>query len=209
MERQNGAFKWSESHNSRFKLSKFTLLDFHYNTSTERRPLKLCNTTIASSWTQKFLGIVIDQTLCWNVQAAHALSKGTAYIMQISCISSANKGLPATLLKHLYLAVAIPKMLYAIDVWCTPPYSFDKTKKTRGSLSVIMRINHVQRQALTTITGVFCTTATDVLEIYTNTLPIEHHIQNLCHQAAIRIASHPPSHPLHSCTQKAAARMVK
>ncbi|KAI5985866.1 hypothetical protein EDD15DRAFT_2110079, partial [Pisolithus albus] len=64
--------------------------------------------TITPSRTHKFLGVVIDQTLRWNAQVAHALSKGTAYAMQISRIASANKGLPAYLLRRLYLAVALP-----------------------------------------------------------------------------------------------------
>ncbi|KAI6001335.1 hypothetical protein EDD15DRAFT_2158845, partial [Pisolithus albus] len=171
MERRNGAFRWSESHNSKFELSKFALLDFHYNASTERQPLKLRRTTITPSRTHKFLGVIIDQTLRWSAQVAHALSKGIAYAMQISRISSANKGLPAYLLRWLYLAVAVPKTLYAIDVWCTPPYSFDTTTRTRGSLGTFAKINRVQRQALLAMTGAFRTTATDVLEVYTNTLP--------------------------------------
>ncbi|KAI6003074.1 hypothetical protein EDD15DRAFT_2157446, partial [Pisolithus albus] len=171
MERRNGAFAWSKDHNSKFKLSKFALLDFHYNSSTERPPLKLRNTLIPPSRSHKFLGVVIDQSLRWNAHAAHAMAKGTAYTMQISRISSANKGLPASLARRLYLAVAVPKMMYTVDVWCTPPYSPGSSKRTRGSLGVIAKISRVQRQALLAITGAFRTTATDVLEVYTHTLP--------------------------------------
>ncbi|KAI6006914.1 hypothetical protein EDD15DRAFT_2121178, partial [Pisolithus albus] len=81
-------------------------------------PLKLHNTLILPSHSHKFLGVVIDQSLRWNVHTAHALAKGTAYVMQISHISSANKGLPASLVRHLYLAVVVPKMLYAVNIWC-------------------------------------------------------------------------------------------
>ncbi|KAI5983649.1 hypothetical protein EDD15DRAFT_2178682, partial [Pisolithus albus] len=120
MERENGAFEWFKKHNSKFELSKFALIDFHYKSSAPRRPLTLRNATITSAGTHGFPGVVIDQSLRWNAYAAHALSKGTAYVLQIKRIASANKGLPAAMLRRLYLAVAVPKMLYAIDVWCTP-----------------------------------------------------------------------------------------
>lgn len=209
MERENGAFDWSEKHNSKFELSKFALIDFHAKSSAARPPMKLRNTTITPARVHKFLGVVVDQSLRWNAHAAHALSKGTAYVLQIKRISSANKGLPATMLRRLYLAVAVPKMLYAIDVWCTPPYTHDLPSRTRGSIGTIRKISRVQRQALLAITGAYRTTATDVLEIYANVLPLELRIQNLCHQAAIRLASHPSSHPLQPLVRRAAARTVK
>ncbi|KAI6016452.1 hypothetical protein BKA83DRAFT_4002678, partial [Pisolithus microcarpus] len=83
-------------------------------------PLYLCNTTIMPSRSHQFLGVMVDQSLHWNTHAAHTLTKGTAYVLQIGCILSANKGLLANLLCQLYLTVAVPKMLYAVNVWCTP-----------------------------------------------------------------------------------------
>ncbi|KAI6016451.1 hypothetical protein BKA83DRAFT_4060352 [Pisolithus microcarpus] len=82
-------------------------------------------------------------------------------------------------------------------------------KKTKGSIGVVAKVKCVQHQALLSITGAYKTTATDILEVYTNTLPIEHHIQSLWHQAAIWLASHPPHHPIHALTHKASARLVK
>ncbi|KAI6016364.1 hypothetical protein BKA83DRAFT_4038697, partial [Pisolithus microcarpus] len=67
----------------------------------------------------------------------------------------------------------------------------------------------VQCQALLAITGAYHTMATNMLEVYTHTLPLEHHVQNLCHQAAIHIASHPPTHLLHTHACVTAVRMVK
>ncbi|KIK78064.1 hypothetical protein PAXRUDRAFT_165010, partial [Paxillus rubicundulus Ve08.2h10] len=47
------------------------------------------------------------------------------------------------------------------------------------------------------------------MEIYTNLLPIEHRLQNLCQQAAVRLASHPPAHPLQQLVCHVAKRYVK
>jgi len=52
-------------------------------------------------------------------------------------------------------------------------------------------------------------TATDTLEVHAKLLPLEHRMQNLCYQAAIRLAAHPQSHPLHGPVQKAAQKYVK
>jgi ribonuclease HI len=59
------------------------------------------------------------------------------------------------------------------------------------------------------ITGAMRTTATDTLEAHAKLLPLEHCLQNLCFQAAIRIAAHPPTHPLHGPIRRAARRYVK
>ncbi|KAG2153822.1 hypothetical protein DEU56DRAFT_726253 [Suillus clintonianus] len=53
-----------------------------------------------------------------------------------------------------------------------------------------------------------CTTTTDTLEIHAKLLPLEHQIQNLSYQAALCLASHPTSHPLHAPVQRAAKRFV-
>lgn len=43
----------------------------------------------------------------------------------------------------------------------------------------------------------------DTLEAHTNLLPLDLQIQNLCHQATIRLASHPYSHPISPLIRRA------
>jgi ribonuclease HI len=100
-------------------------------------------------------------------------------------------------------------MLYAADVWFRPIYSQDSNAKTRGSIGIITKLNCIQRIALLSITGAMSTTATDELEILANVLPIEHRIQNLCHQATLHITAHPLSHPLYPMVCRAAQCYVK
>ena len=47
------------------------------------------------------------------------------------------------------------------------------------------------------ITGVLCSTATDMLDLHADVLPVKFLLQNICHRAILRMASLPPSHPLH------------
>jgi ribonuclease HI len=53
------------------------------------------------------------------------------------------------------------------------------------------------------------TTATDMLEAHANLLPLDLRIQNLCHQAAVRLASHPTSHPISPLLRRASKGYVK
>ena len=73
MSRPNSAFSWSETHNSQFKLSKLALMSYSpKHTSNEplilTHPLSNIVTTITPSLTYKFLGILFDPKLKWNVQ---------------------------------------------------------------------------------------------------------------------------------------------
>lgn len=77
---------------------------------------------IRPSPTHKFLGVILDQELRWKEHVAYAIVKGTAYALQLRRLSSTASGMPMKLAHQLYQAVAIPKMLYAADVWFTPAY---------------------------------------------------------------------------------------
>ena len=92
---------------------------------------------------------------------------------------------------QLYLAVAVPKMLYAVDIWFQPIYSETSNMTKCGSKGVATKLARVQCIALLSITGTMCTTASDVLEILANVWSIELHIQNLCQQAALWLATCP------------------
>jgi hypothetical protein len=59
------------------------------------------------------------------------------------------------------------------------------------------------------MTGALRTTATDTLEAHANLLPLDLCIQNLCHQATIRLASHPNSHPLTPLLRRTSKLYVK
>ena len=100
-------------------------------------------------------------------------------------------------------------MLYALNVWFNPIYNEDTDIVNRGSIGTSRRLARVQRQAALFITGAFQTSATDVTEAHAKLLPIAQCAQTLCHRAALRIAAHPQSHPLHPLIRRAAKRYVK
>lgn len=120
LERHGGGYEWAEAHNSKFETSKFALVDFSMNSEREHPPLITRGTVITPMATHRFLGIILDQALCWTAHIAYALVKGTAYVFQLFRLSSTSTGIPLSLMRQLYLAVALPKMLYAVDLWYRP-----------------------------------------------------------------------------------------
>lgn len=112
-------------------------------------------------------------------------------------------------MRQLYLSVAMPKMLYAVDLWFRPLFTGIDDKQQSGSIGVARRLGRVQRVAALSITGAMRSTATDTLKVHAKLLPMEHRMQNLCYQAAVHLAAHPPSHPLCDPVRKAARKYVK
>ncbi|KAF8835619.1 hypothetical protein BDN67DRAFT_912717, partial [Paxillus ammoniavirescens] len=97
---------------------------------------------IHPSKTHRFLGVIIDYEPRWNAHATYAMGKGTAYVLQLRCLSLAAKGIPLKLMKQLYTTVAIPKMLYAVDVWLRPIYAGETDNPQRGSIGIVKRMEH-------------------------------------------------------------------
>jgi hypothetical protein len=208
LERAGGGFKWSRDHNSRFETSKFALMDFSLNRNKERPNMNIQGNIIRPSPTHKFLGVILDQELRWKAQVDYAVAKGTAHVMQIRRLSTMTKGIPMRLMRQLYQAVAIPKMLYAADLWFTPAFKDGSDTPQRGSLGTAKHLNTVQCIALLAITGAMRSTATDLLEVHANTLPITLLLQNFCHRAIVHISALPTSHPLYNPVRQAAKLQV-
>lgn len=111
-------------------------------------------------------------------------------------------------MRQLYQAVAVPKMLYAVDLWFSPVYQEGTDTLQRGSVGVAKRISSVQRIAALAITGAMRSTATDVLETHANLLPATLLLQNACYRATIRLTTHPRTHPLYAPLRRAASKYV-
>ncbi|THH05611.1 hypothetical protein EW146_g9856 [Bondarzewia mesenterica] len=221
MTRTGGALDWSQTHNSRFEPTKFALVDFTQkkepdpNKRGSLHPLVRPSLhipgliTIQPTASTRYLGVIIDQELRWQAQAHSAVGKGMAWTSQLKRLAKPSTGIKPALLRQLYAGVAIPKMMYAADVWCTPIYETEDGKKARGSVEMATVLTRVQRTAARTILGGLSSSPIDALEVHTNLLPIELLIDKLCQRAATRLASLPKAHPLHDHVQRAARTFVK
>jgi len=209
LEREGGAYEWSADHNSRFETSKFGLVDFTLSKSKPRPPMTIRGNVIMPAPSHKFLGVVVDQELRWKEHIAYALAKGAGYAALLRCLSRPAHGIPTRLIRQLYRAIAVPKMLYAASVWIKLLFSGDSNTTLRGSQGVTRKMTQAQRTAALVITGAMKTSPTDSLEIHANLLPMPLLLQHLLHNAALRLASRPQSHPLHAIVKRAAKHNVK
>jgi hypothetical protein len=66
----------------------------------------------------KYLGIIVDQSLGWKAQQAYAVSKGTKWAAQIRWLARPTWGITPKYARRLYISVALPCILYVVDVWC-------------------------------------------------------------------------------------------
>jgi hypothetical protein len=131
MNRTNRVFAWAKMHNCEFGIKKFQLLNIsrkmipHTLNPKKRIPLPrrtliLGNHHIPSADTAKFPGIIVDNKLNWKAQGAAALAKGQSWIIQFTRMTQASHGTTARYICKLYLTIAVPHMLYAVDIFLTP-----------------------------------------------------------------------------------------
>ena len=201
---------WSKSHNSSIEYSKLALIDFaHPGVKKPRPPLSLPSITIEPTQNAKYLGIVLDQNLSWNTQLAHVRGKGSKWTAQIKRLTRPTWGLTPKGARKLFVSVALPRILYGIDVWCTPIHGKNANGWRKGSVNFVKKLSSVQRAGALAITGGFRTSPTDALDAHAALLPLDLKIKKTCHDAITRIATLPKSHPLHKLIRKSAKRRVK
>ena len=106
-------------------------------------------------------------------------------------LAKSTKVITAKHMRNYYLTVAVPKMLYAADIFLEPA-----TKRSKGTKGHINKLARIQRQAALYITGAMMTMANDTLDTHANLLPFHILISRLIHRAATRLTCIPDIHPL-------------
>ena len=196
MTREDGGEEWSITHNSRFEVIKSAIS--HYTRRTEPNPdsensripltrlaLILGNQTVQEVKCYKYLNIQIDLQLKWKEQAQRALSNATKWILQFYRLSKPSTGISTKLMRQLYLAVALPKITYRIDLWYTPPVKPIGHTKNTGSVSALRSLQKAQRIASLAITGTLRTTSSDFIDVHAGIFPIELALLKACHHTLI------------------------
>ena len=210
MNREGGIYEWSLTHNSPLEHSKLALVDFvHANNAKERPDLILPSATVTPSVSTRYLGVMIDQHLNWKVQHAHVIGKGTTWASQIRRIARPSWGVTPKYARRLFNSVALPKILYGVDIWCGPPTAEYPGPKDKGTAKPVRQLTQVQRSGAIAITGALCTAPTDTLNTCSFLPPAIHTIDKWCHRAALRLASAPPEHLLHKPVKHSTSRYIR
>lgn len=220
MERPKGALLWARAHSSKFAYKKFYLVHFARKKTPDpenphrliallpRPPLYIENTCIEPRKKAKLLEVWLDEELRWHEQSGKTIAKATKWALAFKRITRTNGGLSPRATRLLHQTVLLPKMLYAADVWITPPHLQPSSRGQNGSVQVIKRITTIQRIALTAITGAMRTTATDAMAVHAYTLPMNLQVHKHCFKATLRLASLPDTHPLSPHIRRSAKQYV-
>jgi hypothetical protein len=148
MTKAGGIFEWAQQHNCEFGIDKFQLLNA--SQKMVQHPFMPCcrvpipckalvigNNHIEPKSSIKFLGIHVDQGLWWKEQCASAIAKGQDWLIQFSRLARASGGVLTWYVRQLYLAIAVPQMLYVVDIFLTP-YKCAKSADTHKSEQAII-----------------------------------------------------------------------
>jgi ribonuclease HI len=209
MTRRNGVIDWSTSHNSPLEYGKLALIDFAHPCNNKPRPqLQLPHKSITPVASTKYLGVIFDQHLTWKLQLEHAMVKGSKWAAQIKRVAHSSWGITPKYARKLYISVALPKVLYAIDVWCTPIRSTGEGLRSKGSATAVRQITTIQRAGAIAITGGLRTSPTDTLDACAFLIPATQLIKKGCFKGAVRLATIPPEHPLFKVVRASANRKL-
>ena len=209
MLRPEGVNGWAVSHNSRFEASKSVLVDFSHAKHIEHPVMRPQGSPITPQPSHKFLGVIVDQELHWNGQHDHALVKASKWVLAFHCLAQPLSGANLQIMRQLYSVVAIPKMMYVADIWCTPIYKREGSSKRGGSVGITEKLASIQQLASMAITGAMCTTATNTLDLHMGLWLVHLMLRWVYYKAALRLTSLPKAHPLHTVFHKRAKWYIK
>jgi hypothetical protein len=119
----------------------------------------------------KYLGVIFDQHLQWKAQVASVADKGVKWVAQIRRLARPSWGLTPNHAKQLFIGVAIPRILYAVDIWGLSQTISRKRKESCGSAGTLRVLNSAQRAGTLAITGGLRTSPTDSLNACANLHP--------------------------------------
>ncbi|KAF5340335.1 hypothetical protein D9611_007948 [Ephemerocybe angulata] len=205
MTREGGANDWSRTHNSRFEMSKVALMHFSRR-KDPNKPNKLMRKTAPRLTVQgaritvaekyKYLGVIIDPELRWNVQVDRVIEKATYWVNLFRRLAKTNSGINSTVMRHLYKSVGIPQITYAADVWYTPPRVNEGGKRAIGSVRALTQLRRIQKTAAVAITGALKSTAYDALDVHAGITPMDILLETVHKRAYVRLCTLPETHIL-------------
>ncbi|KNZ71310.1 hypothetical protein J132_00048 [Termitomyces sp. J132] len=112
-------------------------------------------------------------------------------------LTRSSTGLSPEFMRRLYIAVALPRMMYAAEVWYTPVSRMDDEERLRSLAGITKKLGSIQQIAALKIMDAMRMSLMDVVEIHVGLLPMELMMDKVCHRYVMQLASLPQAHPLH------------
>jgi hypothetical protein len=210
MSREGGVKNWSKMHSSPLEYSKLALINFvHSSKSKENPTLQLLQRTVHPVNSMKYLRVFFDRNLNWKMHQAYTVEKGTKWVAQIQRLTRLMWGITPKYAKCLFTSVVLPRVLYVVDLWCTPSNREHEGPRMAGSARATKQIGSIQRAGALAITGGLHTLPTDALNASAFLLSTPLMIRKWCHRVTMRMATLLKEHPLHKTVNWKVTQMTK
>ena len=146
--RSQGGYNWSKQHNSCFELSKMALIGYSRKQEADlQHPGRLAPETwpdfhlhgdiIKPSTAHKYLGVIFDQELRWWEQVEQATATAAKWMLQFCQLTKLSTSIRSMFMRQLYCTVAVPRFMYAADIWYVPVIHGSQGKKATGSVGAM------------------------------------------------------------------------
>ena len=180
--RMNNALRiveqWCQERGMSVNAAKTELMLFTKNRSkTVLRPVKLNGITLEYATQVKYLGVILDPKLAWNLHIEQKCKKATRAFWQSRSAIGKTWGLTPKVAHWLYKITLLTSICYGSIVW------WQATSK----VFIARKLTKVQRLACLSITGAMRTAPTVALELIVGFRPITVHIQATAAATAFRL----------------------
>ena len=112
-------------------------------------------------------------------------------------------------MRHLYIGVALPRILYGMDVWCSVLQGNHSQTTERGTEKVLRKLASIQRTRALAITGALWMSPTNMLNACTFLPLISYTLEKWCQRAVICLVTILPKQPLFAPVKASSRHYIK
>lgn len=190
--------EWAQQHGSKFAESKHELIHFsrtpkRYNMNAS---LILTDHEISAKADIRVLGVQLDSRLRWRPHLRQIEAKLVTRQKAAQIIAGSTWGSSTGASKRIYSAVSRSVMSHGAAAW----YTSAEVKGHRKGVDTKLR--SIQGRALRQATGAYRATATEALQVETNTIPIDTHLKKLVQRSMTNMDSRESGRILDSAVER-------
>ena len=178
----NALSDWCKLSGMQMNVKKTKVMNF--SETDENFTIKVEGEVVEQVSSHKYLGIILDEKLQFNLQVENAIGKAKSALNKVCTLIRGRKGISLGIGIELYKSLIRPHLEYAIPAWAML------------SEKLIQDLERVQNQSLKRILGVFQSTSSIAVEVISGITPFRLRIQELCMKEWIKIQTLKENHSL-------------
>ena len=171
----NELLRWSEMWDLKLNLAKTKVMVFR-NKQAGSVSIQADGYQTEQVQEFKYLGVMLDSRLRFDVHAEYAAIKTRKAFGRISRLINGRQGVTVQCGLELYKALVRPHMEFSLPAWASMPESSIKL------------IEKVQGQSLRRILGTSAHSSSEAIEVVANVMPVRVRIEELCIREFMRMA---------------------